>query len=124
MNTTDIDQDAIELAAMDSVEATIDAYLAAHPAPRHVAPAARWLFLAGPAAGNISPRRALAIARELQYAENGDPQVYPYDNSSADIIRTRPGSADATAVRMARRNFSSGHTTNCCGALYRGLCHA
>lgn len=67
---------------------------------------------------------------------HGDPQVFPFDNASSDVVRAAmaldPGDHSeraeylrevAGSVRDHRQSYRRGHTAECRGDLYRGLCH-
>lgn len=140
--TTDLDlDDRYELATRVESEATIRRLTGPDG---QAMPRQRAEMIARLAARNIradetntlTPARAIADARNVQFSVNGDPQRFPYDDrSSAAVAAGMALTADdhsdtaetirelAQMVRDHRDTYRLGHTLNCRGDLRRGYCH-
>lgn len=74
---------------------------------------------------NFEGRRTLA-----EISPTGDPQVFPFTQDCSEALTLAKANPDnahlqeiAQSVRDHRDGYRAGHTLNCQGNLFRGLCH-
>lgn len=89
---------------------------------------AQWLITARRVS---TAAEAWSKAGLCEFAPDGTPQVFPYNEKSTLAIvhghRSWPATPAqvelADTVQEHRAAYKAGHTSSCCGFLYRGLCH-